>query len=51
MEKKEREDRDIDTVELVHLTDSDDELWHICFVLLNDVIHNWLRKAQQIDPR
>ena len=30
---------EIDNVELDDLTDSDDELWLICFVLLNDVIY------------
>ena len=39
MEKKEREDREIYNVELDDLTGSDVELWLICFVLLNDVIH------------
>ena len=39
VEKKEREDREIYNVELDDLTGSDDELWLICFVLLNDVIY------------
>ena len=36
---EERHDGEIDNVELDDLTDSDDELWLICFVLLNDVIY------------
>ena len=49
MEKEEREDREIDNVELDDLTHSDDELLLICFVLHDDVIY-CLSKAQNIDP-
>ena len=45
MEKEEGEVRETDNVELGDLTDSDDELWFICFGLLNDVIY-CLNKAQ-----
>ena len=45
VEKEEREDREIYNVQLEDLTDTDDELCLICFVLLNDVIY-CLCKAQ-----
>ena len=45
MEKEERDDGEIDNIELDDLTDSDDEWWLIYFVLLNDVIY-CLSKAQ-----
>ena len=38
-ENGERDDREMDNIELDDLSDSDDELWLICFVLLNDVIY------------
>ena len=44
-EEKERDDGEIDNIEFDDLTDSDDDLWLICFVLLNDVIH-CISKAQ-----
>ena len=40
-ENRERVDREIDNIELDDLSDSDDELWLICFVLLNDVIYTF----------
>ena len=41
VEKEVREDREIDNVELDDLTDSDDELWLICFVRLNASLTLW----------
>ena len=38
-EKQDRDDGEMDNIELDDLSDSDDELWLICFVLLNDVIY------------
>ena len=38
-EKGERYDGEMDNIELDDLSDSDDELLLICFVLLNDVIY------------
>ena len=50
VEKEERDGGDnIDNIELDDLTDSADEWWLICFVLLNDVIYS-LSKGQQIGP-
>ena len=44
-EKEERDDGEMGNIELDDLSNSDDELWLICFVLLNDVIY-CLSKAQ-----
>ena len=41
-ENGERDDREMDNIDLDDLSDSDDELWLICFVLLNDVIYMFL---------
>ena len=46
VEKEERYDGKMDNIELDVLSDCDDELWLICFVLLNDVMCHCLSKTQ-----
>ena len=39
VEKEERDDGEMDNIELDDLSDCDDELWFIYLALLNDVIY------------